>query len=60
LEVPVKLFDDCLDGLRYAVFKGGRMKKSLVLVGVKKDNGLSAFDGLMDRGNLDSCFRGFE
>ena len=60
MEVPVKLFDDCLDGLRYSIFTGVKIKISLAMVGEKRHNGLSAFDASMDKGYSDSSFRGFE
>ena len=60
MEVPVKLFDDALDALRYAVYTGERIKISLAQVGAKKDNGLNGFDIPLHRGYSDSSFRGFE
>lgn len=60
LEVPVKLFDDCLDGLRYSVFTGERIKISLATAGVKRHDGMGAFGGKIHRGHEDSSFRGFE
>jgi phage terminase large subunit len=59
LEVPVKLFDDCLDGLRYATFTGEKIKISLAMVGVKKQNRFNGFGGSLNKGHSDSRFRGY-
>ncbi len=60
IEKPVKLFDDALDGLRYAVFTGEKIKISLGIAGAKKHNVFSAFDGKIHRTESDSNFRGYE
>jgi len=43
MEKPVKLFDDLLDGLRYSIFTGEKIKISLAMVGAKKNNGLNMY-----------------
>ncbi len=60
LEVPVKLFDDCLDGLRYAVFTGQKIKISLAMVGNKRHDTMAGFDSRLHRTASDSSFNGFE
>jgi len=60
MEVPVKLFDDALDAVRYAVYTGEKIKISLAMVGARKHDGMGAYGGSMDRGYSDSSFRGFE
>ena len=60
LEVPVKLFDDALDALRYAVFTGEKIKISLAVAGERKKDTLRGFSDSPFRGSTsDSKFRGF-
>ncbi len=59
MEVPVKLWDDNLDSLRYAIFTGEKIKISLAVAGAKKQNGFNGFGGSINRGHSDSRFRGF-
>jgi len=60
IEVPVKLFDDALDAVRYAVFTGEKIKISLAVAGATKNNGLGGYGGRIHRTESDSSFRGFE
>ena len=60
MEVPVKLFDDALDALRYAVYTGEKIKISLAVAGAKKHNGMGDYGGSIHRGYSDSHFNGFE
>ncbi len=60
MEVPVKLFDDALDAVRYAVFTGEKIKISLAVAGATKNNGLGGYGGRIHRTESDSSFRGFE
>lgn len=59
-EIPVKIFDDAIDALRYAVFQGERVKISLAAVGKAKNNGLNGFTERIFRSKNDSSMRGFE
>ena len=43
MEVPVKLFDDALDALRYAVFTGEKIKLSIAQAGSKKTNSFKGY-----------------
>ncbi|NOR56497.1 MAG: PBSX family phage terminase large subunit [Sulfurovum sp.] len=59
LEVPVKLFDDALDALRYAVFTGEKIKISLAVVGKRKQSDMRGFSESPFRGSTSDRFRGF-
>ncbi len=60
MEVPVKLFDDNLDSLRYAVFTGEKIKISLAAAGNRRHDPMTGFDSRLHRTTSDSSFRGFE
>lgn len=60
MEVPVKLFDDLCDALRYSVYSGEKIKISLAMVGAKKNNDLNGFSESPFRSeSSDSRFRGY-
>ena len=60
MEAPVKLWDDCIDALRYSVFTGEKIKISLAVAGAMKHNSMGAYGGSIQRAESDSSFRGFE
>lgn len=60
MEMPVKMFDDAIDALRYAVFQGEKIKISLAVVGKVKNNGFNGFSDRIFRSKSSSSMRGFE